>query len=64
MSELSQRHTVWVAEFNVTACNSVGAKHAHQYFFCKSCNYTQSVEFFCKKQKDNITEYTVLKTFA
>jgi hypothetical protein len=24
MNELSQRHLVWVAEINVTACNSVG----------------------------------------
>ncbi len=26
MYELSQRHPVWVAEINVTACNSVGKK--------------------------------------
>ncbi len=43
MYELSQRHPVWVAEINVTACNSVGvsidlAKKVHQIgiFFVES----------------------------
>jgi hypothetical protein len=35
MYELSQRHPVWVAEINVTACNSVLFTYVYMFTACK-----------------------------